>query len=253
MSLEITETDLKNALPDVTSNLRLSGLTELVEVYRDHWGIPHIKAKNENDMFFAQGFVTAQDRLWHMDYDRYRALGRWAELTGPNGVEQDKLLRGAGMGRTAKLDYEMARPESKEMIDSYTAGVNAFIEVTTTLPIEYKILDHEPEFWESWHCLAVYKMRNTLLGTFEPKLFRTRLVKAIGAEKVALFMKGYPKGHLLTVPPGEVYKGAALDGLKELSQIVEEASWLDEIDAGSNGWSISGEDTASGLPLVAGD
>ena len=253
MSLEITETDLKNALPDVTSNLRLSGLTELVEVYRDHWGIPHIKAKNENDMFFAQGFVTAQDRLWHMDYDRYRALGRWAELTGPNGVEQDKLLRGAGMGRTAKLDYEMARPESKEMIDSYTAGVNAFIEVTTTLPIEYKILDHEPESWENWHCLAVYKMRNTLLGTFEPKLFRTRLVKAIGAEKVALFMKGYPKGHLLTVPPGEVYKGAALDGLKELSQIVEEASWLDEIDAGSNGWSISGEYTASGLPLVAGD
>ena len=99
MSLEITEADLKNALPDVTSNLRLSGLTELVEVYRDHWGIPHIKAKNENDLFFAQGFVTAQDRLWHMDYDRYRALGRWAELTGPNGVEQDILLRGAGMGR----------------------------------------------------------------------------------------------------------------------------------------------------------
>ena len=149
MSLEITEADLKNALPDVTSNLRLSGLTELVEVYRDHWGIPHIKAKNENDLFFAQGFVTAQERLWHMDYDRYRALGRWAELTGSNGVEQDKLLRGAGMGRTAKLDYEMACPESKAMIDAYTAGVNAFIEVTTTLPIEYKILDHEPEFWKT--------------------------------------------------------------------------------------------------------
>ena len=127
MSLEITEADLKNALPDVTSNLRLSGLTELVEVYRDHWGIPHIKAKNENDLFFAQGFVTAQDRLWHMDYDRYRALGRWAELTGPNGVEQDKLLRGAGMGRTAKLDYEMACPESKAMIDAYTTGVLSLI------------------------------------------------------------------------------------------------------------------------------
>ncbi|HIB99367.1 TPA: penicillin acylase family protein [Candidatus Poribacteria bacterium] len=253
MSLEITESDLKNALPDMTSTLCLSGLDELVEVYRDRWGIPHVKARSENDLFFAQGFVTAQDRLWHMDYDRYRALGRWSELAGSSGIEQDQLLRKAGMGRTAKLDCEIACPESKAMIEAYTAGVNAFIEVTTALPIEYTILDHEPERWENWHCLAVYKMRNTLLGTFEPKLFRTRLVKAIGAEKVALFMKGYPNGHLLTVPPGEVYKGAALDGLKELSQIVEEANWLDEIDAGSNGWSISGEHTASDLPLVAGD
>ena len=183
MSLEITESDLKNALPDMTSTLCLSGLDELVEVYRDRWGIPHVKARSENDLFFAQGFVTAQDRLWHMDYDRYRALGRWSELAGSSGIEQDQLLRKAGMGRTAKLDCEIACPESKAMIEAYTAGGNAFIEVTTALPIEYTILDHEPERWENWHCLAVYKMRNTLLGTFEPKLFRTRLVKAIGAEK----------------------------------------------------------------------
>ena len=253
MSVKIREADLQAALPDVTSTMRFSGIHKHVDVYRDRWGIPHIKAQSENDLFFAQGFVTAQDRLWHMDADRHRALGRWAEFAGSSGVSQDRLLRAAGMGRTAKLDYEVATPEAKAMIDAYTAGVNAYLDTVQTLPIEYKILDQTPERWENWHCLAVYKIRNTLLGTFEPKLYRMRLVKALGPQKLAELMKGYPNGHLLTVPPGEVYEGPPLEGLDELSEAAEAANWLDEVDAGSNGWSISGELTKSGLPLVGGD
>ena len=253
MSVKITETDLKAALPDITTTMRFSGLHNPVDVYRDRWGIPHIKAENENDLFFAQGFATAQDRLWHMDFDRHRALGRWAEFAGGSGVLQDRLLRAAGMGRTAKLDYEIASPEAKVMIDAYTAGVNAFLDTAQTLPIEYTILDQIPERWENWHCLAVYKIRNTLLGTFEPKLYRMRLVKALGPDRLAELMRGYPSGHLLTVPPGETYEGPSLEGLDELSEAAKAANWLDEVDAGSNGWSISGELTESGLPLVGGD
>ncbi len=253
MPVEITEKDLKAALPNVTTTMRFSGLHNPVEVYRDRWGIPHIKAKDENDLFFAQGFVTAQDRLWHMDFDRHRVLGRWAEFAGPSGVAQDRLLRTAGMGRTAKLDYKISSPKAKVMVDAYTAGVNAFLNTCQALPIEYKILDQTPERWENWHCLAIYKMRNTLLGTFEPKLFRMRLVKALGPEKLAELMKGYPNGHLLTVPPSDIYEGPPLEGLDELSEAAEAANWLDEVDAGSNGWSISGELTKSGLPLVCGD
>ncbi len=253
MPAKITAHDLKAALPDITSTIRTPELDKAVEVYRDRWGIPHIKAENEHDLFFSQGFATAQDRLWHMDFDRHQALGRWSEFAGPSGIARDNLLRAAGMGRTAKLDYEIASPEAKAMIDAYTAGVNAFLDMSKTPPIEYKILDQTPERWENWHCLTVYKMRNTLLGTFEPKLFRTRLAKAIGAERAAELIKGYPKGHLLTVPPGAVYEGTPLEGLDELSKAAEETNWLNEIDAGSNGWSISGELTKSGLPLVAGD
>ena len=253
MPVKITTHDLKAALPDVTTPMRLPGIDTPVEVYRDRWGIPHIKAENEKDLFFAQGFVTAQERLWHADFDRHQALGRWSEFAGHGGIARDKLLRAAGMGRTAKLDYEIASPEAKVMVDAYTAGVNAFLDTTKTLPIEYKILGQVPERWENWHCLAVYKMRNTLLGTFEPKLFRTRLVKEIGPEKTAALIRGYPRGHLLTVPPGAVYEGPPLDGLDELSKAAEEANWLGEVDAGSNAWSISGTLTQSGLPLVAGD
>ncbi|RKU11156.1 hypothetical protein C6502_09155 [Candidatus Poribacteria bacterium] len=253
MSVKITEADLEAALPDVTTTMRFAGIRRPVEVYRDRWGIPHIKAENENDLFFAQGFVTAQDRLWHMDADRHRALGRWAEFVGPTGVAQDRLLRAAGMGRTAKLDYEIASPEARVMVDAYTAGVNAYLDTLQTVPIEYTLLDQTPERWENWHCLAVYKIRNTLLGTFEPKLYRMRLAKTLGPERLAELMKGYPSGHLLTVPPGEVYEGTPLQGLDELSEAAGAANWLDEVDAGSNGWSISGELTESGLPLVGGD
>lgn len=253
MDAKITDNDLRSALPDLTTTMRLPELGAAVDVYRDPWGIPHISAQNEADLFFAQGFVTTQDRLWHMDFDRHQALGRWSEFAGAGGIERDRLLRAAGMGRTAKLDVQLASPAAKSMVDAYTAGVNAFLDTTRALPIEYKLLDARPERWENWHCLAVYKMRNTLLGTFEPKLFLTRLAVALGGERAARLIKGYPAGHLITVPPGAVYEGPPLDGLEELTRAAEEVNWLNESDFGSNAWSISGERTASGLPLVAGD
>ena len=131
------------------------------------------------------------------------------------------------------------------MLDAYAAGVNAFLATTTALPIEYQLLDQCPEPWESWHCLAVYKVRNSLLGTFEPKLWRTRLAQVVGPENLAQLIKGYPQGHLLTVPPGTEYQGDPLDGLAALSRR--------ETDPGSNAWAIAGAYTDSGLPLVAGD
>ena len=137
----VTEDQLKSALPDLTSAMLMDALQADVTVHRDPWGIPHIQAENENDLFVAQGFVTAQDRLWHMAYDRHRALGRWAEWVGESGVDQDRLMRAAGMGRTAKLDYEACSQVARAMVDAYTTGVNAFIQSTDSFPIEYTLLE----------------------------------------------------------------------------------------------------------------
>lgn len=250
----LTEDELKACLPDVTSVMKLEGLGASVDVYRDEWGIPHIRAANETDVYFAQGFVTAQDRLWHMDADRFRALGRWSEFVGKRGIKQDRFLRAAGMGRTAKLDYEVCSDDAKAMLDAYAAGVNAFIDATEALPIEYTLLEKAPEPWEAWHCITVYKMRNTLLGTFEPKLLRTKLsIDPDAAKAFAEILTGYPRGHLVTVPPGAEWAGEPLDGLDELLKAAEDANWTQETDAGSNAWSISGKLTASGKPLVGGD
>ena len=133
------------------------------------------------------------------------------------------------------------------MVRAYAEGVNAFIATTDSLPVEYALLEREPEPWEDWHCAAVYKIRNTLLGTFEAKLFRTRLAAMGLAEPLAKLMKGYPRGNLLTVPPGAEYEGPLLDGLEALDAAVREANWLGEIEPGSNGWSISGGLTETGM------
>ncbi|MFH1572132.1 MAG: penicillin acylase family protein, partial [Gemmatimonadota bacterium] len=257
----ITRADLEAVLPDVTSTLRLPGLKAAVSIFRDRWGIPHLRAGSQGDLFLAQGFATAQDRLWHLDADRHQALGRWAEWVGARGVARDRLLRAADMGRAAQLDYEVCSDAARAMFDAYAAGVNTFIATTRSLPIEYALLGEKPEPWEPWHCLAVYKIRNSLLGTWEPKLFRTRLARRLGPERLARILRGYPTGHLLTVPPGAAYEGPRLDGRAELEKVLAESAWMDaegrpgdaSEEPGSNAWAVSGEWTASGLPLVAGD
>src|SRR4051794_4086470 len=97
LTTEITRDSLRTAIPALDGTVRLSGLDGPVDVVRDSLGIPHVRATSTHDAFFAQGFVTAQDRLWHMEYDRRRAMGRWAEFVGPSGVDQDRLMRKFGL------------------------------------------------------------------------------------------------------------------------------------------------------------
>ena len=251
--MAMTEADLQAALPDLTSPIRTPGLDAAVEVVRDGWGIPHIRAATTHDAFFAQGFAAAQDRLWHMDYDRHRALGRWAEFAGQHGLAEDRLMRRFDVERAAKADFEVSSPAAKAMLEAYSAGVNAFLETTRSLPVEHTLLGVHPEPWQPWHCLAVYKVRNMLMGTFEAKLSRVRLALAIGAERAAPLFRGYPDDSLVSIPPGDTYGGAELECLNELAAAIAELGWLDESAGGSNAWVIGGDRTASGLPLVAGD
>src|SRR3979409_30020 len=89
-TIRITRETMREAIPQLDGTVRVPGLTGPVEIVRDSLGIPHIKAQSPHDLFFGQGFVHAQDRLWHMEYDRRRATGRWAECVGESGVDQDR-------------------------------------------------------------------------------------------------------------------------------------------------------------------
>ena len=252
--VKLSRNDLTAALPNFTSGINVVGLGSAIQIYRDGQGIPHVKAGSTRDAFFGQGFATAQDRLWHMDYDRHGAYGRWAEFAGPSAIESDKTMRRFQIGPTVRRDYEAVNAETRAMLDAYAAGVNAFIEDTDALPVEYQLVGGKPERWEPWDCLAVYKVRHIMMGVFEGKLWRARLVNTFGPEKAARLLKGYQPGQLLIVPPGGTYSGEYLDGLRELSANMEHVKWLqDGPDAGSNNWVLTGDRTASGKPLLAGD
>ena len=253
MSNQLSNADLINALPDLESDQPLTGIVSGATVHRDKWGIPHISADNEADLFFAQGFATAQDRLFQMDYDRLRCLGRSSEHLGERGLTQDRLMRRRALKNVAKRDLEVCSPEAKAMITAYTAGVNAFINSDAPLPAEYKLTGTEPEPWEDWHCILVYKVRNTAEGSFQAKLWLAKLAAEIGPDKIAAISPGSQPGALMTVPPGTEYSGPALNAIEELTRVVNATEMLRETDGGSNGWAISGDRTESGLPLVAGD
>ena len=247
------EKGLKEALPQVTGTVKLSGLDSVVQVFRDRLGIPHMRASSQKDAFFAQGFVTAQDRLWHMEFDRKRGAGRWAEMVGESAVDQDKLMRRFRLEDSARADYQASSPETREMFDAYASGVNAFIESDSPLPVEYRITGLDPDPWQPWHGLVAYKVRHILMGVFESKVWRAQVVANLGPEKASLLFPGFQPGYPVILPPGEVYSGQLAHGLEDLRQGAAALNYLNETDAGSNSWVLAGSRTATGKPILAGD
>ena len=132
-------------------------MKENVNVRRDGRSIPYIEAKNDADLYFAQGFVTASDRLWQMDLYRRVASGRTAELFGKISLEEDKRWRRFGFSEIVKKTYENYPPEYRKVLDDYARGVNAYIATLDkkTLPTEFQILQYAPEEWKPTDSLII--------------------------------------------------------------------------------------------------
>src|SRR5262245_5663894 len=247
---------LRLGWPDVTRPIRVPGLAASADIWRDPEGIPHVRAASAGDAFVAQGFVHAQDRLWHMEYDRRRAAGRWAEYVGAPGVADDVLMRRLGLAASARADYDVLNGETRTMLDAYAAGVNAFIETAVAggaLPLEFQLLEARPEPWSAWESLAVFKVRHAMMGTWQLKAWRARLVRHLGLEAAARLCPGTPANPVLIVPPGVAADGPGLDMPGDLAQDPVVPASLVAWETGSNHWAVSGHRTASGKPLVAGD
>ena len=252
----LTHANLSAHLPRTTGKMHLGGLSAPAEVYRDTWGIPHARTASETDAFFVQGFVTAQDRLWQMEFDRRRGSGRWAEVVGESALEQDIMMRRFRLADSARADYGAVSQRTRELMDAYAAGVNAWILAADdeySLPIEYSITGLNPEPWQPWDGLVVFKVRHILMGVFESKIWRAKLVRALGPEKAALLSPGYQPGQLQILPPGSRYEGELDDYLAEMMAGAQAINYLNETDSGSNSWVLGGERTATGKPLLAGD
>jgi len=227
--------------------LRLRGLDGPVDVIRDRFGVPHCWAATEHDAFFAQGYAHAADRLWQMDYDRRRGLGRAAEVIGAAAVPGDALYRRLDLAASARRDLALLSPAALDMLAAYTAGVNAVIGRPELpggragrRPAQFAGFGQGLQPWDPWHSLVVYRVRHMAMGPAAAKLWRAVVREALGPAAAKMMVSGGSAGQLACVPPGKPCAGLL-------------PSWSGAGEAGSNNWALAGSRTASGLPLLAGD
>src|SRR5205823_3348900 len=173
----------KQVLAPLEGDIRLPGLKEPVEVVRDRWGVPHISAKNAHDLFFAQGFVVAQDRLFQIDMWRRQAAGELAEVFGPGHAEADRFARLLKYRGDMDAEWASYAPDAKAIATAFAAGVNAGIDhFGDKLPVEFALLGHRPKRWRPEDVLGrtsgIYMSQN-----FRNEVQRAKLVAAVGIEK----------------------------------------------------------------------
>lgn len=244
-------------LPDLDGNVDIPGLTAAVDLRRDNWGIPHIRAASRNDAFAGLGFAHAQDRLWQMEALVRRGTGRFAEWTGKSALAGDILARQVDTEGASRRDVALLNDETKAMLEAYARGVNAFIALGRH-PVEYKIVGATPAAWEPWHSIAAMRQIGFLMGSVWWKLWRAAALPIVGIEQIEKLRFDDGGDDLLCHPPHE--KGgrylAALADLKPgLEALLSAGPGLagPELAGGSNNWVLGPQRTATGRPLLAGD
>jgi penicillin G amidase len=268
------------------TELKLAGLRQSVEVIRDENGVNHIYAQNEHDLFFAQGYCAAKDRLFQFELWRRQATGTMADLLGPKEIKRDQGARLFKFRGDLKKEFNHYHPRGEQIINAFTEGINAYIKETEAnpqlLPLEFKLLDMKPALWTPE---IVTSRHQGLLGNLTEELSLGRMVAAIGADKVkdlVVFEPGEPDLHidpsidakLLSNPVTELYdafrkplsftlQDIKISSNQNLDQYKNFAATDDEAyqrlmnaerqTIGSNNWIVSGTKSQSGFPLLAND
>lgn len=264
------------ALPVLDGDLHLAGLSAPVIVRRDWHGVPHIEATTQEDLFVAQGYVTAQDRLWQMDTYRRNANGELAEVMGRSLIKHDIAQRVLQFRSTAERIYSQLSPAERERLDAYARGVNLYIDQhQDSLPPEFRLLGYHPKHWIGADSLSIGTMMvETLDSRWDAKLGRERVSQRLHNAKLESDL--YPVGSWRDHPPtGEKVDlseprpasppnnddedddrtQAAAIGHEDIPALRSAVGMpaCAECVPGSNNWVISGQHTASGKSLLAND
>ena len=229
----------RSSLPDRKDSVTIPGLSSEVIVSRDKWGIPHIKADNEQDLFLATGFIQARERLWQMELIRRLAYGRLSEILGKPGERFDVRSRVLGIPLAIERDYQKLPVEMKELLSAYARGVNAYLgSLKWNWPPEFMILRFRPEPWRVEDTLAIkHVLAMELAADLTSELPRMNIMKLTGHRGLEVL-----EPNIDFAPDPEVRLDLLFLG--ELER---------PILAGSNNWVISGSLTESGQPLLAND
>ncbi len=239
--------------PQKSGTVRLQGLHASVDIITDHHGIPHIYAQNTDDLYFAQGYIHAQERLWQMEVNRRLGAGRLSELFGNATLETDRFCRRIGMRRAAIKHLEQISEQARHHLEAYARGVNAFITTNPDkLSAELTLLHCQPEPWQPVDTIQWSKVQSWGLdGNWETEMIRARLVAKLGAERAARLEPGYDPHQPLIVPPGVAYEGLNQGLLEQYANIKDLSGF--GLMGGSNNWVVDGSMTQSGAPMLCND
>jgi penicillin amidase len=240
----------------VQGTLKVASLERPVNVLRDRWGVAHIYAQNQHDLFFAQGYVAAQDRLFQMELWKRSGQGRLAEVLGPSALQRDINARLLSYHGDMKAEYESYAPDTQQILEAFTAGINAYIESRLapggpSLPLEFQLAGFKPEPWKPADCLnrmAAFSMTGNAFDELE----HAQVVSTVGADAASLLFDFDPPVKLDPAP------GTNLAGLSPalLHNLVGSDTRIEfprHPAEGSNNWTVSGKLTRSGKPLLAND
>jgi penicillin amidase len=224
--------------PREQGGMVFSVLTADVKVTRDRWGVPHIFADNDKDLFFAVGYIQAQERMWQMELLRRAGFGRLSEIFGSETLDSDRFLRNYGFKEAALKDYGNLTPELKDLLSSYCQGVNAWISSRRfDWPPEFFLLRFRPEPWGILDSLVIKEiLALSLCPDFASEFVRAKLVEKLGLKQALQVLE----------------RDAGVSSLEKIPSLEVSQNFFSFVE-GSNNWVLAGSRTSSGKPLLAND
>ena len=244
----------RRPLPLVSGTVNAPGLDAPVRVVRDRRGVPHVYASSAADAAFAMGWVHAQDRGWQMEFNRRVAAGRVSEFAGAEGVPADRFMRRLGLMRVAEAEARALEGEARQLLDAYTAGVNAVWSSGQPRPVEMQLLRLRPDPWRPADSLALAKLLNYGLAVnMDMEMQRLELLRRLGPERAAKLNCIYPDTNPTIL--AETAKAAGGNGGDALELFQEASRWIPagSHGAASNSWVVDGTMTATGRPILCND
>lgn len=242
---------LKTRIPSISGTITIKGLASTVTITRDVYGVPHIKASNSGDAYFALGYAQAQDRLFQMDFYRRASRGELAEILGKDLLDADKFLRTLGFLRTAREQYPGLNSEIRAMAESFSRGINYFIE-HGPMPAEFALLGYRPRPWSPEDSIAIANLLAFQLASwaFTNEINQYLILNKLGPEKAREFLPAYPDDFT----PIIAHNGSGSPRNERMP--VASRKFIDGYvlrTIASNNWVIHGKRTASGKPLLGDD
>lgn len=244
-------TRTRAVLAKTSGTIQIPGLRHPVTVLRDRWGVPHIFAETQDDLFLAQGFVAAQDRLWQLEIWRRTGEGRLAEIAGPEAVERDRFARLLRYRGDLAAEYASYAPDAKRILEAFVRGVNAAIAASRDrLPIEFQLAGVRPEPWTPEVCLNRLAAFGMTINSSQ-EVLRAKLGTDLGWQLADELMPAEPPRPLQAQPH------AGLEGVDEkilsLPRSTNVPLHFQAAANGSNNWVVDGTLSATGRPLLAND